>query len=221
MRAESLTRCLAQIITQLAGQIVEMSQHKFASNVIEKCLQVIIPKPSCRVAKSCLPLIKGNDIWMGLQHGSHADRQILIGEIMGRSEENGPLQLMMKDQFGNYVVQKLLEVTGTNAFGPGMISHDRQRSVCWWLLQVCDDSQREALLTRIKQHLHNLKKYTYGKHIVARVEKLITNTQRLFRNSGSAAQVLSGISDFASAPKEVTMSSKLPGDVASAVMTSE
>ena len=61
---------------------MEMSQHKFASNVVEKCLQ----------------------------HGSHSDRQILISEIMGRSEENGPLQMMMKDQFGNYVVQKLLEV---------------------------------------------------------------------------------------------------------------
>ena len=54
------------------------------------------------------------------------------------------------------------------------------------LFQVCDDHQREALLTRIKQHLHNLKKYTYGKHIVARVEKLITNTQRLIRNSSAS-----------------------------------
>jgi pumilio RNA-binding family len=54
---------------------------------------------------------------------------------------------MMKDQYANYVVQKVLE--------------------------TCDDEQREMLLSRIRVHLHALKKYTYGKHIVARVEKLV------------------------------------------------
>lgn len=53
----------------------------------------------------------------------------------------------MKDQFANYVVQKVLE--------------------------TCDDQRRELILTRIKVHLNALKKYTYGKHIVARVEKLV------------------------------------------------
>lgn len=57
------------------------------------------------------------------------------------------VQAMMKDQFANYVVQKVLE--------------------------TCDDQQRELILTRIKVHLNALKKYTYGKHIVARVEKLV------------------------------------------------
>jgi pumilio RNA-binding family len=53
----------------------------------------------------------------------------------------------MKDQYANYVVQKVLE--------------------------TCDGQQRELLLSRIRVHLHSLRKYTYGKHIVARVEKLI------------------------------------------------
>jgi len=57
------------------------------------------------------------------------------------------VQAMMKDQFANYVVQKVLE--------------------------TCDDQQRELILSRIKVHLNALKKYTYGKHIVARVEKLV------------------------------------------------
>lgn len=54
---------------------------------------------------------------------------------------------MMKDPFGNYVVQKVLE--------------------------TCDDQSRELILSRIKVHLTALKRYTYGKHIVSRVEKLI------------------------------------------------
>lgn len=52
----------------------------------------------------------------------------------------------MKDQFANYVVQKILEIS--------------------------NDNQREVLLDRIRMHLHALKKYTYGKHIVARFEQL-------------------------------------------------
>lgn len=53
----------------------------------------------------------------------------------------------MKDPFGNYVVQKVLE--------------------------TCNDESLELLLSRIKVHLNTLKRYTYGKHIVSRVEKLI------------------------------------------------
>ena len=54
----------------------------------------------------------------------------------------------MKDPFGNYVVQKVLE--------------------------TCDDRSLELILSRIRVHLNALKRYTYGKHIVSRVEKLIT-----------------------------------------------
>jgi pumilio RNA-binding family len=39
-----------------------------------------------------------------------SERQIMIGEMLGSTDDNEPLQAMMKDQFANYVVQKLLEV---------------------------------------------------------------------------------------------------------------
>eukprot|EP00268_Persea_americana_P041744 TRINITY_DN416_c0_g1_i1.p1 TRINITY_DN416_c0_g1~~TRINITY_DN416_c0_g1_i1.p1 ORF type:complete len:1038 (-),score=235.60 TRINITY_DN416_c0_g1_i1:607-3720(-) len=112
------------IIKKLAGRIVQMSQQKFASNVVEKCLAF----------------------------GDPLERQILVNEILGSTDENEPLQAMMKDQFANYVVQKVLE--------------------------TCDDQQREFILSRIKVHLNALKKYTYGKHIVARVEKLVAAGER-------------------------------------------
>lgn len=53
------------IINKLAGQIVKMSQQKFASNVIEKCLAF----------------------------GSPEERQILVNEMLGTSDENEPLQV--------------------------------------------------------------------------------------------------------------------------------
>ncbi|KAL4030981.1 hypothetical protein IC575_009236 [Cucumis melo] len=108
----------SQIISKLTGKFVRMSQHKYASNVVEKCLE----------------------------HGDTIERELIIEEIMGQSEENDTLLAMMKDQFANYVVQKIIE--------------------------ICNDDQRERLLNRIKGHLQALKKYTYGKHIVARLEQL-------------------------------------------------
>ncbi|KAH9622622.1 hypothetical protein KSS87_019253 [Heliosperma pusillum] len=120
------------IIKELAGKIVIMSQQKFASNVVEKCLAF----------------------------GDAQEREILVNEMLGTTDENEPLQAMMKDQFANYVVQKVLE--------------------------TCSDEKREYILSRIKVHLNALKKYTYGKHIVARVEKLVAAGER--RNAMQSAQ---------------------------------
>ncbi|PIN23890.1 Translational repressor Pumilio/PUF3 and related RNA-binding proteins (Puf superfamily) [Handroanthus impetiginosus] len=108
----------SQIISKFAGKIVQMSQHKYASNVVEKCLEF----------------------------GDAAERERLIDEILVQYEDNDNLLAMMKDQFANYVVQKILDIS-TN-------------------------KQREILLDRIRLHLIALKKYTYGKHIVARFEHL-------------------------------------------------
>ncbi|KAM7261170.1 hypothetical protein ACFE04_026645 [Oxalis oulophora] len=57
---------------------------------------------------------------------------------------NNVTQTMVKDQFANYVIEKVLE--------------------------TCTDAQRNVLLSRIKVHVNALK-YTYGKHIVARLEQ--------------------------------------------------
>ncbi|KAG8046718.1 hypothetical protein GUJ93_ZPchr0008g11830 [Zizania palustris] len=64
---------------KFAGRIVDMSCHKYSSNVIEKCLSV----------------------------GSCQDRLLIAVEIL-RAGEDTLLGLMM-DQHGNYVIQKVLE----------------------------------------------------------------------------------------------------------------
>lgn len=64
---------------------------------------------------------------------------------------------MMKDQYANYVVQKILD--------------------------TCDDQQREVLIGRIRASLPSLRKFTYGKHIVARVEQLLSEGLLLFHFS--------------------------------------
>lgn len=55
------------IINKLTGQIVQMSQQKFASNVIEKCLSF----------------------------GTLAERQSVVNEMLGSTNENDPLQVRL------------------------------------------------------------------------------------------------------------------------------
>lgn len=52
---------------------------------------------------------------------------------------------MMKDQYANYVVQKMIDVS--------------------------EPTQRKTLLHKIRPHVSSLRKYTYGKHIIAKLEK--------------------------------------------------
>lgn len=51
----------------------------------------------------------------------------------------------MKDQFANYVVQKMID--------------------------VAEAPQRKLLILKIRPYVATLKKYTYGKHILAKLEK--------------------------------------------------
>jgi pumilio RNA-binding family len=55
------------------------------------------------------------------------------------------LQVMMKDQYANYVVQKMIDVS--------------------------EPTQRKVLLQKIRPHMNSLRKYTYGKHIIAKLDK--------------------------------------------------
>jgi pumilio RNA-binding family len=110
-----------RIVEEMKGDVLRFSQHKFASNVIEKCLLC----------------------------GTAEDKAILIEEALAlnaHSDSQSPaLLVMMKDQFANYVVQKMLD--------------------------VADSQHRRRLMMAIKPHVPSLRKYNYGKHIIAKLEK--------------------------------------------------
>jgi len=68
---------------------------------------------------------------------------------------------MMKDQFANYVVQKMIE--------------------------VAEEVQRKSLLQRIRPHLPALRKYNYGKHILAKLERYMTRNNNLGSVGGGSS----------------------------------
>lgn len=108
----------SKIVIELRGKVLVLSQHKFASNVVEKCVS----------------------------YSSRSEKAMLIEEICSLCD--GPqsaLYIMMKDQYANYVVQKMID--------------------------VAEPKQRSILMHKIRPHIATLRKYTYGKHILAKLEK--------------------------------------------------
>jgi len=71
------------VIQSLRGRVVELSKHKFASNVCEKCFT----------------------------HCTRAERGLLLEEVL-ETDANGnfPLVQMVMDQYANYVVQRILDL---------------------------------------------------------------------------------------------------------------
>ena len=58
-----------------------------------------------------------------------------------------PLLLMMKDQYANYVIQRMVDVV--------------------------EGTQREQMIAKIRPHIATLRKYTYGKHIINKIDKYV------------------------------------------------
>lgn len=122
------------IISKIKGSVLNLSRHKFASNVIEKCVV----------------------------YGSLSDLRDLVNEVITIRPSDGvlPLLAMMKDPFANYVIQKMLDiVTRQNVSDPAEAGI---------LLEL-----RDGIVSRIKPQLGTLRKFTYGKHIISKVEKIL------------------------------------------------
>lgn len=109
-----------KIIAQLSEKIAEYSVHKFASNVMEKCV-------------IC---------------GTAEDRKEMVRAMrfaVGSGGEDALIQISM-DKFGNYVVQRLLDVlTG---------------------------AEKEALVSHLKESIADLKKSSYTKCIISKIAAL-------------------------------------------------
>ncbi|OAR02016.1 hypothetical protein LLEC1_03425 [Akanthomyces lecanii] len=70
-----------KLIQLVMSQLLTLSKHKFASNVVEKCIE----------------------------HGTPVQRSAIREQLTTVGPDGtSPLQLMMRDQYGNYVIQKLL-----------------------------------------------------------------------------------------------------------------
>ena len=79
-------------------------------------------------------------------HACRSDRNMLISEVLGMDDRHCPLVAMVKDQYANYVIQKMVD--------------------------ILDLEQRNLFIQRIKRHVPSLRRISYGKHIIAKIEKI-------------------------------------------------
>ena len=79
-----------RVVKSIKGKVIELSNHKFASNVVEKCLQYASEKDKAELIEEFLDL--------------NFDEEAAMNQ-------NGVLYQMMKDRYGNYVIQKCIEVS--------------------------------------------------------------------------------------------------------------
>ncbi|KAJ1959661.1 mRNA binding protein puf3 [Dispira parvispora] len=136
----------ALVVNKVQGNMLMLSKHKFASNVVERCITF----------------------------GSPSERRQLIEEVIQpRADGTIALTIMMKDQYANYVVQKMLDAVSGEL--------------------------RDMLLTRIRPHLQSLKKFPYGKHLISKVEKIL-QTQAHPMPYSSAMPVSNGVDSAQGSP---------------------
>jgi hypothetical protein len=189
------------IIDAFRGKVKELSSHPYGCRVVQRILEHCTDSQKGVILEElrscCSELVQdcyGNYvIQFVMQHGWDADRAVLIKEVQehlldfsqhkfasnvvekciqfankkDRDEMiwtiinvtfdiNNPvdskghcvLESMVRDPYANYVVQKVIDVS--------------------------DERQRGAIVRYVKDNIHQLRKYTYGKHIIVRLEK-ITN----------------------------------------------
>lgn len=121
--AQGNTEDRNRMITLVIDNLVALCKHKFASNVVEKCIE----------------------------HGTTEERQTIMRQLLAMGPDGTSLlQSMIRDQFGNYVIQRLLECV--------------------------DGPERESFIKEVSLQCANLKKSGNCRPLTA-IEKLLENAQ--------------------------------------------
>ncbi len=187
------------IIDTFKGRVKELSSHPYGCRVVQRILEHCPNEQKAVILEElrqcCADLVQdcyGNYvIQFVMQHGWEADRAVLIREVQSNLldfsqhkfasnvvekclqyasrrdrdemiwtiinvtfDMNNPvdskghcvLESMVRDPYANYVVQKVIDVS--------------------------DERQRAAILRYVRENINQLRRYTYGKHIIVRLEKL-------------------------------------------------
>jgi len=140
----------APILDELLRCTASLVQDQYGNYVIQHVLErgrpqdktAVILKVKGQVLSMSQHKFASNVVEKCVLHGSKVERSLILEEIL---KDDDSLFIMMKDPYANYVVQKIIDVV--------------------------DNNQRAALMQKIKPQIPSLKKFTFGKHIIARLEK--------------------------------------------------
>lgn len=119
-------RC--ELLHTLEVNLLVYSKHKFASNVVETCLQNASTDERSRI------------IWSLINTTFN-----LKESFDGNDENKSSLEIMCRDPYANYVMQKIVD--------------------------LADERQRATIIAYVKKNFFHLQKYNYAKHIITSLEK--------------------------------------------------
>lgn len=149
---EELRQCCADLVQDCYGNYVIqfVMQHGW-----EQDRAVLIREVQANLLDFSQHKFASNVVEKCLQYASRRDRDEMIWTIINVTfDMNNPvdskghcvLESMVRDPYANYVVQKVIDVS--------------------------DERQRAAILRYVRENINQLRRYTYGKHIIVRLEKL-------------------------------------------------
>ncbi|XP_020823072.1 pumilio homolog 2 isoform X6 [Phascolarctos cinereus] len=153
-----LEHCTAEqtlpILEELHQHTEQLVQDQYGNYVIQHVLEHGRPDDKSKIVSEIRGKVltlsqhkfASNVVEKCVSHASRAERALLIDEVC--CQNDGPhsaLYTMMKDQYANYVVQKMID--------------------------MAEPAQRKVLMHKIRPHVTTLRKYTYGKHILVKLEK--------------------------------------------------
>ncbi|KAG9333315.1 hypothetical protein JZ751_012844, partial [Albula glossodonta] len=138
-------------LREIAGHIMEFSQDQHGSRFIQLKLERATPAERQLVFSEILQAAYQLMVDFGSLDQKLALAERIRGHVLSLALQilnDGPhsaLYTMMKDQYANYVVQKMID--------------------------IAEPTQRKIVMHKIRPHIATLRKYTYGKHILAKLEK--------------------------------------------------
>lgn len=139
----------AKMIALVTSQLLTLSKHKFASNVVEKCIE----------------------------HGTPEQRRQMREELTAEGPDGtSPLQTMMKDQYGNYVIRKCpccFASPSSKCMPRSMLADEALEK----LLNQLEGAERESFIAEMRPQFISLKKTSTGRQIAA-IDRLMTAAQQ-------------------------------------------
>jgi len=145
------------VLEELHGHTEQLLQDQYGNYVIQHVLEHGKPEDKSKIVgvvrggvlKLSQHKFASNVVEKCVTHATRAERAMLIEEVLQvcgyNDNAHSSLLVLMKDQYANYVVQKMID--------------------------VAEPAQRKMLMHKIRPHISTLRKYTYGKHILAKLEK--------------------------------------------------
>jgi len=178
------------IIDIFHGQTERLAMHSYGCRVIQRILEhcdneqklPVLEEIKANFSRLLLDQYGNYVIQHILKHGRPSDRLMLIqsvkGNLMSYSQHKFASNVVEKClQFGSYeeraqIISCLFhQVDGRGSLLQQMVCDPYANYVVQKIIDVADDHQRIQIVNELRSHASQLKRYTFGKHIVARLEK--------------------------------------------------